>query len=83
MSRQNKLLERLLSRPSDFTWQELCKLLNGFGFEVLKGKGSRRKFLHRATQQLIIVHEPHPQNIVKEYIIKDVIIKLTEMGHIK
>jgi hypothetical protein len=47
MSRQEKLLNRFLSVPSDFTWEELIKILTGFGYLELKaGKtgGSRRRF---------------------------------------
>lgn len=83
MSRQEKLLTRLLSKPKDFTWDELTKLLGSFEYEQLNGKGSRRKFVHAATGTLIIIHEPHPQNILKAYAIKDIICKLKESGHIK
>ncbi|HCG6617012.1 TPA: type II toxin-antitoxin system HicA family toxin [Vibrio parahaemolyticus] len=83
MSRQDKLLMRLLSKPKDFTWDELTKLLGSFEYELVNGKGSRRKFFHRATATYISLHEPHPQNILKAYVIKEVICKLKESGHIK
>ncbi|CAL6170768.1 MULTISPECIES: type II toxin-antitoxin system HicA family toxin [Vibrio harveyi group] len=82
MSRQEKLIKRLLSNPKDFTWDELKKLLGNFGYEMLNGKGSRRKFIHRETKQVINLHEPHPQNIMKKYAIDDVIDKLKELGYI-
>ncbi|MDW1950458.1 type II toxin-antitoxin system HicA family toxin [Vibrio sp. 780] len=80
MSRQQKLLQRLLSKPKDFTWNELKTLLNHYGYEMLKGNGSRRKFIHSESKQVISLHEPHPQNIIKMYVIEDVISKLTELG---
>jgi len=32
MSKKDKLVKRFLSRPKDFTWQELVTMLEGFGF---------------------------------------------------
>lgn len=72
MSQKDKLVQRFCTIPKDFTWQELEKLLQGFGFKVTqKGKtsGSRIRFRH-AEYPSIDLHKPHPGNIVKEYIIK-------------
>jgi predicted RNA binding protein YcfA (HicA-like mRNA interferase family) len=85
MSKTEKLLQRLLSVPKDFTWEELIKLLSLFGFEeVKKGKtgGSRRKFADE-KKNVIALHKPHPGNIVKEYAIKQIITQLKEKGYIK
>lgn len=71
MGRQEKLLARFLSRPSDFTWQELERLLTGFGYSVKAGKGSRRKFVGQGLPK-IYLHEPHPRNIVKRNYLDDV-----------
>jgi len=75
MSRREKLTQRLLNRPRDFTWDELTGLLKGLGYEAVKpGKsgGSRRRFVHK-TAPPITLHKPHPGNIVKRYVIDDVI----------
>jgi hypothetical protein len=85
MSKTEKLIQRLLSVPKDLTWEELVKILAQFGYvELKKGKtgGSRRKFAD-AKKNIIILHKPHPGNIVKEYAIKQVIVQLKEKGHIK
>jgi hypothetical protein len=85
MSRTEKLLQRLLSVPRDFTWEELVKILVQFGYaELKKGKtgGSRRKFVDE-KKNVIILHKPHPGNIVKEYAIKQVIAHLKEKGYIQ
>lgn len=85
MSKTEKLLQRLLSVPKDFTWEELTKLLGLFGFvELKKGKtgGSRRKFADE-KKNVIILHKPHPGNIVKEYVIKQVITQLKEKGYLQ
>jgi predicted RNA binding protein YcfA (HicA-like mRNA interferase family) len=85
MSKLEKLIFRLLSIPKDFTWEELTKLLGLFGFvELKKGKtgGSRRKFADE-NKNVIILHKPHPGNIVKEYAIRQIITQLKEKGYIK
>ena len=82
MSKIEKLLERFLSNPKDFTWEELVKLLIHFGyFELNKGKtgGSRRKFVD-ADKNVINIHKPHPGNILKSYAIAQIIEHLTEKG---
>jgi hypothetical protein len=80
MSRREKLIARLKSRPRDFTWNELVKLLEGLGYvQVVGGKtgGSRRRFVH-AKGPLIALHKPHPGNIVKIYVVDDLLDLLTE-----
>lgn len=82
MSRREKLVARLKSRPRDFTWDELIRLLRGLGYrEAATGKtgGSRRRFVH-ATAPTIALHKPHPGNIVKMYVIDELLRVLTEEG---
>lgn len=82
MSRRDKLVARLRARPKDFTWEELVRLLEGLGYsEAATGRtgGSRRRFVH-ATAPTIALHKPHPGNIVKAYVIEDVVRLLTEEG---
>jgi predicted RNA binding protein YcfA (HicA-like mRNA interferase family) len=82
MSKQEKLLKRLLSRPTDFEWSEAVTLLGHYGFVVLEGSGSRRKLRHAATGQLIIVHVPHPQKELRSYVVDNIIQTLKEGGYI-
>ena len=74
MSKKEKLIDRFLSMPSDFHYDEMVKLLGYFGFkEVKKGKtsGSRVKF-ENAEGVPIILHKPHPSGIMKKYQMKQV-----------
>jgi len=80
MGRREKLVARLKGRPKDFTWDELVRLLEGLGYvEAATGKtgGSRRRFIHE-TAPTVALHKPHPGNIVKMYVIDDVIRLLIE-----
>ena len=83
MSGIEKLIDRFRRMPTDFSWNELEKLLRHFGFEPLGtggSGGSRRKFFNREKRSLITLHEPHPRPILKEYQLKEVFEKLTEGG---
>ena len=75
MSRKEKLIARLYQKPKDFTWNELMTLLKALGYKPGKtGKtgGSRRRFIH-PTAPPIILHKPHPDNVLKRYIIDDIL----------
>lgn len=75
MTRKEKLIQRLKSKPKDFTWNELVSLLTGLGFtEVKTGKtgGSRRRFVN-SDNVVITLHKPHPGNILKMYQIEQII----------
>jgi hypothetical protein len=85
MSKAERLVQRLLSLPNDFTWEEFIKLLRSFGFiELPKGKtgGSRRKFMG-GKHNVINLHTPHPGNVVKRYQLRQIIDRLSELGYIK
>lgn len=80
MSRLEKEIERLKSKPKDFTYDDLKKVLNNFRFfENNKGKtsGSRVEFQDYLGRK-IVLHKPHPSNIIKPYKIKEIINELKE-----
>ncbi len=80
MTRKEKLIKRFLSRPKDFTWEELVSLLSGLGFEeVSTGKtgGSRRRFFNEEGV-IITLHKPHPKNVLRRYQIEQIIQILQE-----
>ncbi|AQW98612.1 type II toxin-antitoxin system HicA family toxin [Elizabethkingia anophelis] len=83
MTKIDKLIERLLSIPKDFTYTELLSILNYFGYkESTKGKtsGSRVMFIHKETEAPIRLHKPKP--ILKEYAIKQIIEELKKENFI-
>lgn len=85
LSRREKLIERFLSVPVDFTYSELITVLGYFGYsESTAGKtsGSAVKFVCGADIDIIRLHKPHPGNIVKRYSVESVITALKEAGKI-
>lgn len=72
MSKKEKLINRFLSFPSDFHYEEMVRLVGYFGYnEIRKGKtsGSRIKFENKKGIS-IILHKPHPSGIMKKYQLK-------------
>ena len=82
MSRLEKEIERLKSKPKDYTFEEAKSLLNKLGFiEDNKGKtsGSRVKFYNKYEVKFDL-HRPHPGNILKPYQIDEIIRTLKRGG---
>ncbi|CZG21898.1 TPA: type II toxin-antitoxin system HicA family toxin [Legionella pneumophila] len=82
MTQIDKIKNRLLSFPKDFTWNELTKLLGNLGFkECNKGKtsGSRVSFIHD-RYRMISLHKPHNPSILRSYQVKQIIEQLQDEG---
>ena len=80
LGRKDKLLERLLSRPADFTFAELTTVLGHLGYHLVnvgKTSGSRVAFTD-GEGDYIRIHKPHPRNILKRYQIENIIAILAE-----
>lgn len=80
MSKREKALSRLKSKPKDFTWEELVGLMTACGYELKRTGGSGRKFVHIATATVMYIHQPHPSNVLKGYQVREAIDELMEKG---
>lgn len=81
MGKTDKLKERLLSRPKDFTNDEAERLLKQCGYEKdTKGKtsGSRMAYINKETGAVFLLHRAHPGNELKRYVIDQLIQHLRE-----
>ena len=85
MGTKEKLRERFLKMPLDFTFDEMQRLLEGYGYERSnKGKTSGSRLIFKnEDKRPIMLHKPHPGNIVKGYAMKQVLEELREAGFIK
>ena len=84
MTQKDKRIERLLSKPKDYRFDELRTLLKGFGYtESNKGStsGSRIMF-EKDDAPPIMLHVPHNPPYLKAYIINLIIDHLKERGDI-
>lgn len=82
MGTKDKLLKRFKTLPNDFTWEEMSRLLTLLGYTPSnKGKtsGSRLIFKNEGKKP-IMLHRPHPGNIMKGYVLKQVMEYLQNDG---
>lgn len=85
MSKFDKAVERLIQQPKDYTYSEARYLLVQLGFEEFnKGKtsGSRVKFYRAVDQRIILLHKPHPGDVMSIGATKALAVRLKEMGEI-
>lgn len=84
MSSKEKLRKRFQSLPSDFTFEELESLLSGFGYvKSNKGKTSGSRVIYKDDRgHPIMIHKPHPGNIIKGYAMKQIYEELKNRGYI-
>lgn len=82
MGTKEKLRERFMKMPSDFTFDEMQQLLAGYGY-VLGNKGhtsGSRIIFKNGNKRPIMLHKPHPGNIVKRYAMRQVLDELKNAG---
>ena len=81
MSKNDKLIDRLLKKPKDFTFDEMESLLSYLGYELKQGgTGSGVKFIKEGSNEVINFHKPHQSGILKRYVLNQVIEKLRKDG---
>lgn len=75
MGKKEKLIQRLKSKPKDFTFEEAETLLGYLSYSrTNKGKtcGSRVSFVSE-NHSVILLHKPHPNNELKRYQVQQLI----------
>ena len=86
MNKKEKLIKRFRTLPKDFTFEEVETLFQIHGFSLVnKGStsGSRIKFYNEKDKNSFIMHKPHPSNIIKGYMMKDILNYLLSNNYIK
>ena len=80
MSKKEKLIARLLSRPKDFHYDEAKALLLYFDFvENNKGRTSESRVEFVRGNDSLLLHKPHPSGELKAYQVKQLIETLKEL----
>ena len=85
MSKLAKAIKRLKTAPKDYTYSEAKQLLGQLGFiESTKEKtsGSRVKFYRPKDQTILLLHKPHPGDIMSPATVKDLLNELNVKGDI-
>lgn len=83
LSKLDKAIQRLKSKPKNYTYSEARQLLGQLGFnEYNKGKtsGSRVKFFRPRDNTIILLHKPHPGDIMSPSATRDLHDTLKNKG---
>ena len=82
MGSKEKLIKRFKTIPKDFTWEELKTMLTGLGYSYgNKGRTSGSRVIYESEgRKPLLLHKPHPGNIIKEYALKEIYKTLIEEG---
>jgi hypothetical protein len=86
MNKKEKLVKRFRTLPKDFTFEEVVTLFQIYGFSLEnKGStsGSRIKFYNKQDENAFIMHKPHLSNIIKGYMMRDILNYLLHNNYIK
>ena len=79
MSKKDKLIDRLLKKPKDFTFDEMESLLSYLGYELKQGgTGSGVKFIKDGSNEVINFHKPHPSGILKRHVLDQMLDQVIE-----
>ena len=84
MNKKDKLLQRFRTLPRDFSFDEMMAVFKGCGFSLSnKGatSGSRIEFINEKDGNSYIMHKPHPSNIIKGYVMRQVYSFLEVNGY--
>lgn len=85
MSKFEKAKNRLRMKPKDYTYTEARAVLNQLGFvESQKGKtsGSRVAFYRESDGKIIMLHKPHPGDVMKVGAVKQLLEFLIDLGEL-
>jgi hypothetical protein len=77
LSKKDKLIVRLKSKPKDFTFDEARVLLKLCGYVMAKsGKTSGSRVCFTKEQKVFRMHKPHPRNELLHYQVNELIDEL-------
>ena len=85
MSKFEKAKERILEKPKDYTYTEARYLLGKMGFEEFnKGKtsGSRVRFYRKKDKKVVLLHKPHPEDVMDRGAVSGLVEYLKEIGEL-
>ncbi|WP_080797949.1 type II toxin-antitoxin system HicA family toxin [Arabiibacter massiliensis] len=83
MTRVEKLVERLMSRPRTFRFDDAVRVMSWHGFELdEKGKtsGSRVRFYRESDGRILLMHMPHPSGELKAAAVREMASFLEDVG---
>ena len=84
VSRHEKAKRRLATLPTDYTYSEARALLLRLGFEEDTGAaGSRVRFYRAADRRGVLLHKPHPGDVMAFAAVRSLAAFLRELGELQ
>ena len=82
MGQKEKLIQRLKSKPRDFTFEEAERLLGYLSYQRSdKGRTSGSRVAFTSDEHAtILLHKPHPRKELLEYQVKQLLDILEQEG---
>lgn len=82
MGQKEKLIQKLKSRPADFTFEEAESLLRYFNYSRSnKGRTSGSRVMFTSKQYTpVLLHKPHPRKEQLAYQVKQLVEVLEQEG---
>jgi hypothetical protein len=80
MGTKEKLIDRFVSKPSDFTYTEWTLSLGFYGYSEVQRSGSGVVFTNKLSGLKIKFHKPHPVIILKGYQLELIERELRDLG---
>ena len=75
MSSKEKLLKNIKNNPKNVSYDDIKRLLNLYGYELISIRGSHHKFERNGESVIIPYHKP-----IKEIYVKQVIERILSKG---
>lgn len=82
MGQKEKLIQKLRSRPADFTFEEAESLLRYFNYSRSnKGRTSGSRVMFTSERYApVLLHKPHPRKELLAYQVKQLVEVLEQEG---
>lgn len=78
--KKRKLLQKLLASPANARFEDICRLVESFGFRLARVSGSHHIYVHPAINELVNLQEVAGQ--AKPYQVRQ-FLRLVERHNLK
>ncbi len=69
MSTHQKLVERMLRRPTEMTFDDVAKVLEAFGYEKVR-ENKHVTFVKPGTSTLLVIPKVHGRMVKRTYLVR-------------
>lgn len=74
MSNVDKIIDKMKRQPNGIRPEEAEKVLNAFGYQLVRQKGSHKQYLNKQTGELTTIKQENP---LKKVYVVDILNRIT------